>query len=226
MFPVNVSSMVSMDWPADKDFDGVRNNFLWLGSMGMVTKGLDLVLEAFASLPDHHLTVCGPGEQEWDFTRAYHRELHETPNIHLEGWTDVRSRRFEELVRNSIGLVFPTCSEGQAGSVINCMSAGLIPVVSPQAGVNVDDFGLLLPGCTVDEIRAAVIRVSSLPAAALRSMSSAAWTRALENHSRDAWKANYRRIIRQILDMHARGEFHAASAAAGATAAPQFETSL
>jgi glycosyltransferase involved in cell wall biosynthesis len=226
MFPVNVSSMVSMEWQADKDFDRVRRNFLWLGSMSMVTKGLDLVLEAFASLPDYHLTVCGPVEQESDFARAYQRELHETPNIHLEGWTDVRSTRFEELARNSIGLVFPSCCEGQAGSVINCMSAGLIPVLSRQSGVDVDDFGFMLPGCSVDEIRKAVFRLSTLPTDRLRAMSRAAWKKAVENHSREAWKSDYRRLIHQIVDMHARGELNAAACPLGATAAPQLETSL
>jgi glycosyltransferase involved in cell wall biosynthesis len=224
MFPVGVSSMVSMEWQADKDFDGVRNNFLWLGSTGMVTKGLDLVLEAFAGLPDYHLAVCGPVEEEYDFARAYRRELHETPNIHLEGWTDVRSERFAGLARHSIGLVFPSCSEGQAGSVINCMSAGLIPILSRQSGVDVDDFGFLLRDCTVDEIRAAVITLSSLSADRLRCMSRAAWKRTVENHSREAWTLNYRRVAREILSMHARGEFQPAAADPGLAVNPQFQT--
>ena len=35
----------------------------------MVHKGLDLVLEAFAGMPEYHLTVCGPVAKEKDFER-------------------------------------------------------------------------------------------------------------------------------------------------------------
>lgn len=48
---------------------GERENFLWLGSRGAVLKGLDLVLEAFARMPD--LQVSGPVEDEADFAAAY-----------------------------------------------------------------------------------------------------------------------------------------------------------
>jgi hypothetical protein len=47
----------------------------------MVHKGLDLVLEAFADMPEYHLTVCGPIQKEQDFERAYYRELYQVPNI-------------------------------------------------------------------------------------------------------------------------------------------------
>jgi len=43
-----------------------RRSFLWFGSGGLVHKGLDLVLEAFAQMPDFYLTVCGPVNEEKD----------------------------------------------------------------------------------------------------------------------------------------------------------------
>src|SRR5262249_46162318 len=88
IFRMTVSPLDVYPWQDDKDFATARRNYLWLGSHGFVHKGLDLVLEAFADMPDYQLTVCGPLHVEEDFQRAYHRELYETPNIHSIGRID------------------------------------------------------------------------------------------------------------------------------------------
>ena len=62
-------------------------------------KGLDLVLEAFARMPELHLTVCGPIHEEPAFEAAFRRELYETPNIETLGWVDIASPAFAELLR-------------------------------------------------------------------------------------------------------------------------------
>ena len=49
---IRYRSQQRFKFPApEKDFDKIRKNFLWLGSTGMVHKGLDLVLEVFSQLP-------------------------------------------------------------------------------------------------------------------------------------------------------------------------------
>ena len=73
-------------WPEAKDFEACRTRFLWLGSRGMVFKGLDLVLDAFVQMPEYHLTVCGPVAKEKDFEQVYYQELYHTSNIHTYGW--------------------------------------------------------------------------------------------------------------------------------------------
>ena len=82
VYRIPLSSAAEFPWDEAKDFDRVRRRFLWLGSGGMVHKGLDLVLEAFAGMPELELVVCGPVDGESDFQKLYHRELYETPNIH------------------------------------------------------------------------------------------------------------------------------------------------
>ncbi len=49
--------------------------------------------------------------------QAFHRELYETPNIEAIGWVDVGSERFREIANGCAALIYPSCSEGQAGSV-------------------------------------------------------------------------------------------------------------
>ena len=98
LYRLPISSSALYPWQEDKNFEACRNHYLWLGSYGFVHKGLDLVLEAFAEMPQYHLTVCGPIEEESDFATAYEKELYRTPNIHTAGWIDCLtcySRKFE-----------------------------------------------------------------------------------------------------------------------------------
>ncbi len=147
--------------PLARDHSQCRKNFLWLGSLGMVLKGLDLVLEAFAAMPDCTLTVCGPVHKEQDFEAAYRKELYETPNIRTVGWVNtsggaVRGDR-PELRRP----VFASASESQSGSTLLAMHAGLIPVVSYESGVDTGPGGVVIRDISVEKIIEAVRAISS-----------------------------------------------------------------
>ena len=124
-----------LTWPViERDMEQARHRFLWFGSGGLVHKGLDRVLEAFAAMPELQLTICGPVQQERDFEREYWTELYHTLNIHLHGWIDIAGPDFVELVSHHAAVVFPSCSEAQNGGIITCMHAGLIPIVSVPTG--------------------------------------------------------------------------------------------
>jgi glycosyltransferase involved in cell wall biosynthesis len=186
----------------DKDLDRCRNRFLWFGSTGFVHKGLDLVLEAFSGLPDHHLTVCGPVDDpnESVFRNAFHRELYTTPNIHTHGWVDVSGPDFLRITRDCVALIYPSCAEANCGSVITCLQAGLIPIISHESGVDVADFGVTLEQCSPDAIREQIIAVSSLPNPVLREMSGKAQDYARVSHTTDAYLTRFKTILRAIED--------------------------
>jgi glycosyltransferase involved in cell wall biosynthesis len=197
---IPISATVLYDWPEGKDFEASRRHFIWLNSGGLVHKGLDLVLEAFAGMPDHRLSVCGPVDKEDDFARAFHKELYETPNIHALGWIDVASQDFIDLTRSAAGLVSPSCSEGCSGSVVACMHAGLVPIISYESGVDVSaDRGIVLPNCSVEEIRRAVRSISSLPAAEIQAMARRSWEYARATHTRQRFAEAYSAAIMAIM---------------------------
>ncbi len=202
LFRVPLSTPVLYPWPDDKDFESCRKQFLWFGSGGLVHKGLDLVLEAFATMPDYHLTVCGPVREETDFEEAFDRELYQTPNIHTVGWIDIGSPEFIEITKRCVGVVYPSCSEGGGGSVISCMHAGVLPIVSYQASVDVHDFGILLKGCSITEIKDSVREISGLPTRELERMSRKAWEYARANHTTEKFAAEYRTIIDKVALIH------------------------
>lgn len=199
IFPLPVPSPVMFPFDESKDYSASRKHFLWLGSSGLIHKGLDLVLEAFAQMPDFRLTVCGPIDQEKEFQSAYFKELYETPNIHTAGWIDINSDKFKAIANSCVGLIYPSCAEGQAGAVINCLQAGMLPIISKESGVDVGDYGFILQENSISEIRNIATRVSHLPEDTIKQMSYNAWKYARDNHSGEKYLQEYKKIIGNIL---------------------------
>jgi glycosyltransferase involved in cell wall biosynthesis len=204
LFTINVPAAVNIEFPLTKDFSAYRNYFLWFGSSGMVHKGLDLVLEAFAVMPEMHLTICGPVSAEKDFQKLYRKELYETANIRTVGWVDVSGSEFARIAQQCVGVVYPSCAEGQAGSVVTCLCAGLLPIVSRETGILVGDFGAVLENASVEEICRAVRTLASLPPTELAARATRVWEHAVSCHSQGSYLRDYGRIIHEIIADSAR----------------------
>lgn len=201
--PVSVPEVYP--WPENKNFEACRWNFLWFGSGGLVHKGLDLVLEAFAQMPDLHLTVCGPIMEEKDFERVFAKELYATPNIRTVGWVDVSSPAFSEIALNCIGIIYPSCSEGGGSGVITCLHAGLIPVLSYETSVDlIDGMGAILRENSISEIQSEVRKIALMPTDKLKAQSRKAWEYARSRHTRETFAAAYRKTAELIRDTYSK----------------------
>jgi glycosyltransferase involved in cell wall biosynthesis len=141
----------------DKNFEEAKNNYLWFGSSGLIHKGLDLVLDVFKTLPDLHLHVCGPIENEPKFKKAYYDELYNTVNIHTYGFIKIDTSLFKKILYKCAFIIFPSCSEGGAPSVLNvCVNGGLIPIVTKEASIDTDGFGLLINSFELSSVKKAI----------------------------------------------------------------------
>jgi hypothetical protein len=202
LFSVPVPTCVSYPFFENKNFNSIKQNYIWFGSTGMVHKGLDLVLEAFSQMPEYHLTVCGPIAKEKDFERVYYEELYKTRNINTVGWIDIESKEFEIILKKSVGIVYPSCAEGQSGGVLTCMQGGLIPIISQETGIDVrDEYGIILKDSSVEEIKNNVRYLSGLSGETLKLMASRAKDYVDMNHSKDAYKRRQREIIKTIIEL-------------------------
>jgi hypothetical protein len=204
IFRIPISTCTVYPWSEDKDFEACRKNYLWFGSGGFIHKGLDLVLDAFVEMPDYHLIICGPIQKEEDFVRTFYKELYKTPNIHTIGWVNVDSDEFVKITNNCVGLVYPSCSEGGGGSAITCMHAGLIPILSYESSVDIENFGVVLRNCSVDEIKNTIRDISGLPVEKLRDMARRAWEFARTHHVRERFAEEYRKTIIKIINTNGK----------------------
>ena len=200
---IPISTTHSYETPEHKNFDGARKNFIWFGGAGALHKGLDLVLEAFSQMPDLHLTVCGKVSPQDKFADVYRKEMYETQNIKTVGWIDPGSEEFKMLYKASVALVYPSCAEGQAGSVVLSMHAGLIPIVSRESGVDVEPFGIVLPENSVEAVIAAVKKITNESSETLRERAVGAWSYARTHHTRETFSKAYGEFVDTLTKKYA-----------------------
>lgn len=200
MYRIPISSVVETA-TGPHALERIRRRFVWFGSIGLAHKGLDVVLEAFAQMPDLELTVAGGTSFDQDFVAAYDRELNHTPNIRHLGWIDATSPAFQALMDDHLAVVYPSCAEGGAGSVIACMHCGLIPVVTREASIDTHDFGVLTSGDSVPDIIRAVRMVEAMSAAELQARRDAAQAHVRRVHTRKAFAETYRGFAREVLGL-------------------------
>ncbi|MGA2082519.1 MAG: hypothetical protein ABSH53_18165 [Holophaga sp.] len=184
-----------------RDLSLARNHFLWFAGTGLVHKGLDLVLEAFARHPGLHLHVFGAIDSEPGFVEAYRKELRETPNVHVEGFLALESPAFRAALLASAFVICPSCSEACNSSVLNiCGNGGNLPVLTRQNGIDLDDFGILVRDTTVEAVEAALAEAAALTGAELdrRLRRCAAFFQ--REHSRERFHLRMKEAVQAILD--------------------------
>ena len=135
---------------------------------------------------------------EKDFEQAYHDALYKTHNIETLGWVDIHGAQWTALCRTAGNVVYPSCSEGGGGSVITCMHASMAPVVTREASVDTEDFGVAIEGGTVQPVRDAVMAAANMAPADAEARARAAWEHVRKHHTRDHFAAAYRNAAEEI----------------------------
>jgi hypothetical protein len=189
------------------DYGNSRTGFLWMGSKGFVHKGLDLVLEVFSEHPELTLYVAGPTESkdEAGFLEVYGDLLRKSPNIYDLGWLEVGSGGFKSLAERCAFLIYPSCAEGSPGAVINCMSLGLIPIVTKESGLSIaPEIGFVLAEGTTKAISDAVVMSSSLDEDKVQKMAKNVVNYSYQNYHVDDWPNKLREIFTSIEALEAK----------------------
>lgn len=180
----------------NKDYKNARRNFLFHAGAGNIHKGLDLVLDSFATLTDEHLYVANYIQPE---IQKVYAEVFKRPNIHAIGEVNLRSPEFYEAMDTCGYLILPSCSEGQSGAVIETMNQGLVPIVSSYCGVTVDGFGMTLEGCSVEEIIRTVKIAASIDPDALQAIATKTHMIAKEDYTPDIFRYQLMAAIKAII---------------------------
>ncbi|MCX6306284.1 MAG: glycosyltransferase [Bacteroidetes bacterium] len=184
-----------------RNWDSAKKQFLWFGSSGLIHKGLDLCIEAFSKTQGMVLHICGPRED--DCFEAYEQVFRENTNIRYHGFLDVRGDQFRELLQQSGFVILPSCSEGQAGSVITAMFSGLIPVVTRECGVDLLDFVYQIREIQIDRLKNLIQSLSEKDSDELADQSNQCMEYVLQNHTLNNYSEVFTSIFEQILyDKH------------------------
>jgi hypothetical protein len=125
--------------------------------------------------------------------------LYGQQNIHPVGFVGINSRKFSDVVRKCAFLIYPSCAEGQSGAVVQGMHSGLIPMVTIEAGVDMDDFGIILPSDSLDEIEKNVLAAARMPVEECRKRSNRTRDVALTKYNEIEFSDHWRRTLADIL---------------------------
>jgi glycosyltransferase involved in cell wall biosynthesis len=177
---------------------------VWFARRGLVDTGLVGVRVGFSDLPGFDLGVVGPVEDEPEFVKLYHKELHHRTNIKLIGWMDKEQPEFKQLLDRSVAHIFTSCSESGAACVLETMGAGVIPVVNYESSVDVDDFGILLKSASIEDIKEGVRMVGAMPADELKRRARKAWEKVQNCYTRERFAESYRALLTTLLERHGK----------------------
>lgn len=196
--PASYNAALPESMLSTKDFDNAKKHYLWFGSSGAVHKGLDLIFEVFLHNPDKTLHIAGLSDAEKNFVAYFCQELTQ-PNVIVHGFLDVASQDYTNVIRQCAFSLMPSCSEGCCTSLLNTMCNGLIPVFTPQCGIDVKNYALEIACLNKDAVADAVARCDALEVVAIRKMSAACLEDVRATCSCDAFKKNIDAILRKIL---------------------------
>ncbi|MDQ5953194.1 MAG: Group 1 glycosyl transferase [Patescibacteria group bacterium] len=208
IFPIPISVTQLYDFPTNKDYESRKKNFLFFSGGGAILKGLDLVVEAFAKLPQLNLFIIGPAVYEKDFAQEYEEELslpnikyYPRPKISSEGIILVQNIPFNEIVNSCVALVYPSSSEGTSGAVIQALHAGIIPIITPETGLDPNVGGITLKEASVESVMEAVLEVAKKPNEELSELTKQSWNFVRKHHTKETFSREYGRFIDEILHL-------------------------
>lgn len=157
------------------DFSKKRKNFLWFGSSGLIHKGLDVLLEYFATQSDYRLHICGIQRHELKFIRHFSQELTSNSSIIDHGFVDLRSNKFKEIIQSTGFVIFPSVSEGGAAAILNVVAnGGLIPILTQSTGLDIQGFGRNISNISKNGIAQALDDLRSISDQELNKMTKIA----------------------------------------------------
>ncbi len=173
-----------------RDYSQARKRFMWMGSIGAIHKGLDILLDVFRNHPELELYILGVSEYERRILKPFMG-----PNIRDVGFIKIQSDEFLNIVTQCGFVVMPSCSERLATSVITAMNHGLIPLVTAETGIEVP-VGEVFKDFRVETIDETIMKWCKMDASLLERISHETRTYTLDTFH----ISNYNKRIKEILD--------------------------
>ena len=124
-----------------------KKNYLYLASEIGLRKGFDLLYEMMTNERvadrDFHLDIIGTPSNKYYEQKVAKLKSKLGSKLTVHGWISSSSDKYEKVLRSNDFLLFPSLEEGQAGTVIDAIARGLVPIVSLNSGLDFAPLGYL-----------------------------------------------------------------------------------
>ncbi len=171
------------------------NKFLWLGSSGVIHKGLDILLDVFSQRTDIELHICGMTSEDMNILSIPEKE-----NIFAYGHVNINSDLFQKLTEECTYIILLSCSEGCATSVLTGMLHGLIPIVMRNAGFNrLGENAIFLDDFKIEYVDLKLTELIQINVNELEIFSKKVFEFAHSNFTLNTFEKSFRSIVSNIL---------------------------
>ena len=184
----------SFDWLGTRDI----NSYLCFAGNGLICKGVDVVTEAFLRDPTKNLHICGPPEDA--FFRYYGEKIGNSSNIKYHGFIEPGGKAFNDLASQCSFVIFHSAAEGCCTSVATAMKAGLVPVINPWTGINIENCGITMKegGNIIETISHSIDKSSKLSQKEYEGLVAATLEKS-RLFSQDSYTETYENAINEIM---------------------------
>lgn len=125
--------------------DSRMRRYVYLSSDIGLRKGFDVMPEIVSFLKQTNkpfkLDIVGKVNKQHYIDLL--KPLLSQKNITFHGWLESESRDLKKVLSSSDFLIFPSLEEGQAGTVLDCMRYGIVPLHTAESGVDFAPLGFL-----------------------------------------------------------------------------------
>lgn len=157
-------------------------------------KGFWHVLNDFENANIDAKLICVGKVQKERFWIELAEKYKNHPKIEIRGWQPNRTTAYVDSIHESDFIVFPSFGEGAAGSVLEAMEGGCIPIVSRESGIEARPLGWYERGSTAIYKRAAEISDSLYS-----EMQDSIRLMMLEKYNNNVFKQKVQTTIKELL---------------------------
>ena len=195
---IPINNAVYFEKPVYKrkgDLTRGKNNYIFLsGTGGNIQKGTDLIIEAFAKMPEKNLYIfCKLDNEILDNFKA---EL-QLPNISYVYPLRFSKTLKTKLIKKTNFLIGAGLLSGQGTAFIGGMQSGLIPLLTKAMDIEILGKDFYIPTECIEDIISSVNRLSCLPNEDLMKMHEETLRYVSEKHSVDNFRSSFRNAITQ-----------------------------
>lgn len=125
-----------------------QKRYLYAASEIGLRKGFDILHETIvADAPTWkkvQLNIVGPVTTDYHQNKLNALKELLGANLTYYAWLEPDSSQYKKLLQNSDFFLFPSLEEGQAGTAVDAVAYGTIPIVSPNTGLDFSPLGNLM----------------------------------------------------------------------------------
>ncbi len=142
-------------------------HFVHVGSEIGIRKGFDIVAQLFSdpkvATQDIHLDIIGTTTSPFYEQKLADLKTLLGDKLTYHGWINSNDERYANIIARSDFLVYPALEEGQAGSVLESLTLGVIPIVSKATGIDFSPLGTLETRISSEKNMSVLQHAISLP---------------------------------------------------------------